>query len=204
MNAKAMYRLTYGLFVLTTRLGGKDNGCIINTVQQVTSSPNRICFAVNKGNYSHDVLLTTKKCAVSVLSERATFALFQRFGFQSGRTADKFDGFAAVRRAQNGRLYITEGTNAYFAIQITDTMDLGTHTLFVGEVEDMDVLSEDPSVTYAYYQSQIKPKPGAAPKGKTIWRCKVCGYEYEGETLPADYICPICKHPASDFEKVQG
>lgn len=206
MNTNVMYQLTYGLFVLTARMGGVDNGCIVNTVQQVTSSPNRITVAVNKANYTHDMILSTGKFTVSILSEKAQFALFQRFGFQSGRTVDKFDGFSAVRRAGNGRLYLTEGTNAYLAATVEQTIDLGTHTLFIAAVEEGESLDKTPSVTYTYYQENIKPKPQPKPQKsqKTVWRCKICGYEYEGEELPEDFICPLCKHPASDFEKVEG
>ena len=199
-----MYNLSYGLFVLTAR-GDKDNGCIINTVTQVTSDPNQITIAVNKANLTRDLVAETKKFTVSILSEAADFSLFQRFGFQSGRSADKFAGFAAVKRVASDALAVTEGTNGYISAYVTQAIDLGTHTLFLASVTDMDVWSDTPSATYAYYQSHIKPKPAPRPAtGRTIWRCKVCGYEYEGETLPEGFICPICKHPASDFEKIQG
>ena len=130
--------------------------------------------------------------------------MFDPFGFQSGREVDKFAGFAACKRSENGLYYVTEGTNAYISATVEQAIDLGTHTLFIASVDDMDVLAPDASASYAYYQANIKPKPAqkAAPAGKTAWRCTVCGYIYEGETLPPDYICPLCKHPASDFEKV--
>ncbi|MDD7739180.1 MAG: flavin reductase [Fusicatenibacter sp.] len=205
MNKKAMYQLTYGLFVLTSRLGEKDNGCIINTAGQVTSTPNRISITVNKENLTHDLVMESGKFNLSVLSEKADFDIFRHFGFQSGKTADKFAGYSACRRSENGIYYVLDGTNAYLSGKVEQTLDLGTHTMFIASVEDMDVLSKDPSATYAFYQSNIKPKPAAeAPAGKTTWRCTVCGYIYEGEELPADYICPICKHPASDFEKATG
>ncbi|MDY3919135.1 MAG: flavin reductase [Candidatus Limivivens sp.] len=205
MNKKAMYNLTYGLFVLTARSGEKDNGCIINTAGQVTSTPNRISIAVNKDNYTHDLVKESGRFNLSILSEQADFEIFRHFGFQSGRTTDKFAGYPACRRSENGLYYITEGTNAYISAAVEQTIDLGSHTLFLASVEDMDVLSQAPSASYAYYQSSIKPRPEApASKGKTIWRCTVCGYVYEGEELPADFICPLCKHPASDFEKVTG
>ena len=203
MNKKAMYQLTYGLFVLTARLGEKDNGCIINTAGQVTSTPNRISIAVNKDNFTHDMIMKSGRFNISILSEKAKFETFQHFGFQSGRTTDKFDGYQACKRSDNGIYYITEGTNAYISASVEQTSDLGSHTMFISSVEDMDVLSSDPSATYAYYQDFIKPKPEKkASGGKTAWRCTVCGYVYEGEELPSDFICPICKHPASDFEKV--
>ena len=203
MNPKAMFSLTYGLFVLTTRSGERDTGCIINTAGQVTSTPNRISIAVNKANYTHDLILESGRFNISILSERASFQTFQHFGFQSGRTVDKFSGYEACKRSANGLYYITDGTNAYLSAVVEQTIDLDTHTLFIAAVEDMEVLSEDPSATYTYYQSSIKPRPAQQPtQGKTAWRCTVCGYVYEGEELPPDFTCPLCKHPASDFEKV--
>lgn len=204
MDAKAMYKLTYGLFVVTASCDGKQNGCIVNTAQQVTSQPNRISVAINKANYTHDMIMETRKFNVSILSQTANFDLFKRFGFQSGRDVDKFAGFTGYKKALNDINYITEGTNAYISAWVEQTVDLGTHTLFIAAVTNMETLNDVPSVTYDYYQRNIKPQPAAAPKkedGKTVWVCKICGYEYEGEELPADFICPICKHPASDFEK---
>lgn len=198
-----MYNLTYGLFVLTSRLGEKDSGCIINTAGQVTSSPNRISITVNKDNFTHDLVKESGKFNISVLSERASFETFRHFGFQSGRTTDKFDGYDACRRSENGLYYITDGTNAYISATVEQSIDLGSHTMFIASVDDMEVLASEPSASYAYYQSSIKPRPEKkASEGKTVWRCTVCGYVYEGEELPADFICPLCKHPASDFEKV--
>lgn len=205
MNNKAMYKLSYGLFVLTAKVGDKENGCITNTAIQVASEPNQISFAVNKANYTHDMIMETKKCNISVISEEADFELFKHFGFQSGRDVDKFAGFTDCKHSPNEIPYITKGTNAYFSIYVQQTVDLGSHTLFIGVPVAMEVLSSAPSATYAYYQDNIKPKPEAVrqtPDGQTVWRCKICGYEYVGEELPDDFICPVCKHPASDFEKV--
>lgn len=205
MDSKTMYKLSYGLFVLTAHENGKDNGCIINTAIQVTSNPNRISIAVNKANLTHDMIMNTKKFTVSVISEAADFELFKRFGFQSGRDVDKFAGFTACKRGYNGVNYVTEGTNGFISAWVEQTIDLGTHTLFIAAVTDMEVLSGVPSATYAYYQNNIKPKPqavGTTASGQTVWRCTVCGYEYVGEELPEDFVCPLCKHPASDFEKV--
>lgn len=200
-----MYHLTYGLFVLTARLGEKDNGCIINTAGQVTSTPNRISITVNKDNLTHDLVKESGKFNISILSERASFDLFKHFGFQSGREVDKFDGYTACKRSENGLYYITEGTNAYISATVEQTIDLGSHTMFIASVDDMEVLASDPSASYAYYQSSIKPKPEKKDAGgKTVWRCTVCGYVYEGDVLPDDFVCPLCKHPASDFEKVVG
>ena len=207
MDKKAMYKLTYGLFVLTANLDGKDNGCIINTAIQVTSDPNRISIAVNKSNYTHDLIMETRKFTVSMISQAADFELFKRFGFQTGREVNKFAGFNGCRRGYNDCAIITEGTNAYISGWVEQTIDLGTHTLFIAQVTDMAVLADTPSASYEYYQSNIKPKPqpvGKTEDGRTIWRCRICGYEYVGEELPEDFICPICKHPASDFEKVSG
>ena len=207
MNTKAMFKLSYGLFVVTARRGDKDNGCITNTAMQVTSEPNRISVTINKANYTHDMVKESGKFTVSIISEEASFELFKRFGFQSGRDVDKFSGFSSCKRAENDTMIITEGTNAYISATVINTVDLGTHTMFIADVTDMDILSDTPSATYTYYQSNIKPKPedtGKRVDGKTVWRCRICGYEYIGEELPEDFICPVCKHPASDFEKVQG
>ena len=203
MNQKTMYNLTYGLFVLTSGFDGKDSGCIINTAGQVTAESNRISIAVNKGNFTHDLVKKSGKFNISILSQEARFETFQHFGFQSGRNVDKFAGYTDCKRSGNGLYYVTAGANGYISAKVEQEVDLGSHTLFLAAVEDMEVLSDTPSTTYSYYQSHIKPKP-EAPKtsGKTVWRCTVCGYIYEGEELPSDFICPLCKHPASDFEKV--
>ena len=206
MDPKAMFKLSYGLFVLTTKFFNKDNGCIINTAIQAASEPNQISICVNKANLTYDMIMQSKEFTVSIISQEATFDLFKRFGFQSGKDVDKFEGFAdKVKRGANGIYYVTEGTNAYISVKVEKTEDLGSHTMFVGTVTDMEVLSPAPSATYAYYFENIKPKPevvGKTPDGQTVWRCRICGYEYVGEELPDDFICPICKHPKEDFEKV--
>lgn len=205
MNKKAMYKLSYGLFVLTAKEENKDNGCIINTAIQAASEPNQLSICINKANYTHNMIQRTGKFTVSVLSQEATFDLFQHFGFQSGRDVNKFESFETCARGNNGIFYITEGANAYISVEVTKTEDLGSHTMFIGKIMDMEVLSDIPSVTYEYYQEHIKPKPqavGETQEGQTIWRCRICGYEYVGEELPEDFVCPLCKHPASDFEKV--
>lgn len=204
MSGNPMFNISYGLYVLTGNDEQKDNGCIINTVTQVTSEPNQITIAVNKGNFTHDMIRDTKDFTVSVISEAADFELFKHFGFCSGRDVDKFKDFDAARRTANGTLAVTKGTNAYISGRVTQTWDVGSHTIFLADVVDSMILSAEKSATYGYYQEQIKPRPQAAAKGKTIWRCTVCGYEYEGEELPEGYICPICKHGAADFEKVTG
>lgn len=205
MDKKAMYKLTYGLFVLTAKAEGKDNGCIINTAIQAASEPNQMSIAVNKANFTHDMIRQTGAFTVSIISQDANFELFKRFGFQSGKDVDKFEGFTGYGIGANGIRYITEGTNAYISVKVEKTEDLGSHTMFIGTITDMEVLSQTSSVTYEYYQNNIKPKPQAAGKtkdGETVWRCRICGYEYKGAELPEDFICPLCKHPASDFEKV--
>lgn len=205
MDKKAMYKLSYGLFVLTAKVGDKDNGCITNTAIQAASEPNQISVCINKANYTHDMVKEAGIFTVSIISEEASFDLFKRFGFQSGRDVEKFDGFSGMARGENGVYYITEGTNAYISCQVTNMIDLGSHTMFIATVSDMEVLSDAPSATYAYYMENIKPKPEAVAKtadGQTVWRCRICGYEYVGEELPEDFICPVCKHPAADFEKV--
>lgn len=205
MDKKAMYKLSYGLFILTAREGEKDNGCVINTAIQAASTPNQISVCVNKANFTHDMIMRTGAFTVSVISQKAGFDLFKHFGFQSGKDVNKFADFKDCKRGENGIFYITQGTNAFISIKVEKTEDLGSHTMFVGEITDMEVLSDDTSATYEYYMNNIKPKPEAVGKtadGKTIWRCKICGYEYVGEELPDDFICPICKHTAADFEKV--
>ncbi len=205
MSKNPMYDLTYGLFVITASRDGKDNGCITNTVGQVTASPNRVSVAVNKSNYTCGMISDAGCFTVSTIAENATFDLFKRFGFCSGRDTDKFAGYAPVRRAANGALIVTEGTNSYISASVKSCVDLGTHMLFIAEVTEMGSLSDTPSATYGYYQKYIKPAPekvGTTEDGQTVWRCRICGYEYVGEELPEDFVCPVCKHPASDFEKV--
>ena len=203
VDNQAMFALSYGLFVLSAREGERDNACIINTAAQVTDTPKRISITVNKQNLTHDMILKTGVFNLSVLSQDAAFAQFQQYGFRSGRdTADKFDGAEAVRTA-NGLRYEPAGTNAVLSGKVIQTLDCGTHTLFLAEVTEARVLSDVPSATYAYYFEHIKPKPQPAAEKKTGFVCKICGYVYEGETLPADYICPLCKHGAEDFEPLK-
>lgn len=202
MNTKAIQNISYGLYVLSAKQGEKDNACIINTLSQLTSSPLRVSITVNKQNYTHDMILATGEFSVSMLTTGVPFDYFKRFGFQSGRDVDKFDGFEACARGENGILHITENVNAYVSGKVVSTLDLGSHTLFVADVTEAEVLGEAPSLTYAYYHSNVKPKP-AKTSAKVGWRCKICGYIYEGETLPADFVCPLCKHGPEDFEKIE-
>ena len=200
-----LFNIQYGLFVITTCDGGRDNGCISNTIAQVAMQPDRVSVALNKGNLTTELIQHSRRFTASILSETADFDLFKHFGFQSGREVDKFTDFKDCRRVSNGTLAITRGTNAFLSVEVEQVVDLGSHVLFIGPVTEMEVLSNVPSATYCYYQEHIKPKPqpvGQTAEGKTIWRCAICGYEYVGDELPEDFVCPICKHPASDFEKV--
>ena len=199
VNPNTMFKLSYGLFVLSAKDGDKDNGCIINTVTQVTDIPKVITVAVNKDNYTCDMIMKTGKFNVSVLSESVPFEIFKKFGFQSGRDVNKFDNFDKVKRSSNGIYYLTDNVNAFISAEVTSAEDYGTHMLFSARVTEADVLSEEKSVTYQYYFEHIKPKPATAEKRKGFV-CKICGYIYEGNTLPEDYICPLCKHGAEDFE----
>lgn len=205
MNNNALHKLSYGLFVLTAQdESGRNTGCIINTAIQAASDPNTVIICVNKANYTHDVIMKTNKFNVCMLSEQADFDLFRHFGFQSGRDVDKFAEFKDYKLGGNGLPIITRGTNAYISGWVTQTVDLGSHTLFVALIADMDVLNDAPSCTYTYYFENIKPQPASAEEGKVTWVCKICGYVYEGDPIPEDFICPLCKHPASDFERVVG
>lgn len=208
MDDKIWTKLTYGLFVLSVKCYVKDNACIVNTAVQVASNPNRIAISVNKQNHTDEMLHYTDDFTLSVISEDASFSLFQRFGFASGRDSEKFDGFEEkCVRVENGTYAVKEGTNGYISAHIDERIDLGSHTLYIATVTAGETFSAVPSASYAYYHANIKPKPQAIEKKdgndrKTVWRCKVCGYEYEGEELPDDYVCPICKHGKEDFERI--
>ncbi len=203
MDTKALFKIGYGLYILTAHENGKDNGCIINTVMQVTSDPCMIAIAVNKNNYTNEMISRTRKFNISTLAEGVNFDMFKHFGFQSGREVNKFETFSDVKRSPNGILYVTQNTNSYMSAYVQQEIDLKTHTMFIGQLVAAECLSEAPTVTYDFYHKNIKPKPenqsNSSQKG---WRCKICGYVYEGEELPPDFICPLCKHGAQDFEKI--
>ncbi|NLN56124.1 MAG: flavin reductase [Clostridiales bacterium] len=201
MDITAMFKIGYGLYVLTAKEGERHNGCIINTTVQVTDNPNRISICVSKSNFTHGMIWHTGEFNISVLTTSAPYQLFKDFGFRSGKDEDKFAGRTDTAYSQNGLIYLTEHTNAYLSCKVVSALDLGTHTLFIADVTDGKNLSGEESVTYSYYHSNIKPKPDKT-QAKKGWRCKVCGYIYEGEELPPDYICPICKHGADAFEKL--
>ena len=200
MDNTAFFKLSYGLFVVTAHEGDKDNGCITNTVVQQTITPNRISVTINKNNYTHDMIKRTGVFNVSVLSEKAKFETFKHWGFQSGKDVDKTVGITYFR-LENGVIYIVDGVNAVMCAKVEQEVDLGTHTMFIAEVPDAFSTEEDSSATYAFYHKNIKPAPQQAKKKG--WICTVCGYIYEGEVLPEDFICPTCKHPASDFKRIE-
>ena len=200
VDKNSLFKLSYGLYILTAQDGEKDNGCIINTVSQLTDTPSRFMIAVNKQNYTHDMIMKTGKFNISVLTEEVPFKVFQHFGFQSGRDVDKFADAPECVRSANGVYYVPKYANAFVSGNVIETYDYGTHTLFIADVTQAQILSEVPSVTYSYYFEHIKPKPAPADENKKGFVCKICGYVYEGDELPADFICPLCKHGADDFE----
>lgn len=204
MDNKAMFKIGYGLYVLTACENGRDNGCIINTVMQVTDTPRAIAVTVNKLNYTGGMIERTGMFNLSVLTTDAPFSVFENFGFKSGATTGKFTSFKYVKRSDSGALYLTNWSNAYLSAKVTQSVDLGTHLLYIAEVTDAAVLSGSPSVTYDYYHQNIKPNPPVADKSAKTgqWRCNICGYIYEGDELPSDFVCPLCKHGAADFTKI--
>ena len=196
----ALFKIGYGLYVITTKNGEKENGCIVNTVVQLTDTPLRVAVTVNKSNYTHELISETGKMNVNCLSTDAPFGIFEWFGFVSGRDKDKMDGMS-VSRSENGIAYLNFFVNAFISLEVESTVEFETHTMFICKVTESQVLNNKESMTYAYYHANVKPKP--QPKEKKGYVCKICGYVYEGEELPDDFICPLCKHPASDFEKLQ-
>lgn len=194
----AMFKFSYGLFVLTAKEDEKDNGCIINTAIQVTQDPKQVSICVNKANYTCEMIERTGEFNLSFLNQDVKFDAFTHFGFQSGRDVNKFEAYENAERSENGLYYLTEGTNAMISVKVNKVIDLGTHLMFIGDVTEEKVLNDVPSVTYQYYFDHIKPAPEASKKKG--WVCKICGYIYEGEVLPPDFICPICKHGVEDFE----
>ena len=195
----ALFRIGYGLYVVTSNDGKKDNGLIVNTVIQLTDTPNRVAVNINKANYSHHVIKQTGMLNVNCLSTEAPFSVFEQFGFQTGRSVDKFAG-QTVHRSDNGLVFLDKYINAFMSLKVEDYVDLGTHGMFICSVTEARVMSDQETMTYTYYQNNVKPKPET--EGKKGFVCKVCGYIYEGDELPADYICPLCKHGAADFEPI--
>ncbi|MDO5310468.1 MAG: flavin reductase [Clostridia bacterium] len=195
----ALFNIGYGLYVVTSNDGTKDNGLIVNTVTQVTNTPNRIAVVINKENYSHHVIRQTGIMNINCLSQDAPFSVFENFGFQSGRNADKFKDFAPLR-SDNGLAFLPRYINSFLSLKVEDYVDLDTHGMFICSITEARVISDAETMTYTYYQNEVKPKPQT--EGKKGFVCKICGYVYEGDELPEDFICPLCKHGAADFEPI--
>ena len=196
----ALFKIGYGLYVVTSNDGKRDNGLIVNTVTQVTSTPNRVAVCINKDNYSHHIIKQTGKMNVNCLSVEAPFSVFESFGFRSGRNVDKFEG-TEVLRSDNGLVFLPRYINSFMSLKVEQYIDMDTHGMFVCSVTEARVISDKETMTYTYYQNNVKPKPKT--EGKKGWVCKVCGYVYEGEELPEDFVCPLCKHGAADFEPIK-
>ncbi len=202
IDMSALNKISYGLFLLTSKLGDKHNGCIINTAMQLTADPVTFSVAVNKHNYTHDMILKSGLLNISVLSQSAPFELFKHFGFQSGKDTDKFEAFSDASKSSNGLYYLTKYCSAVISAKVVHTIDCNTHTLFIVSLTDAFMVSDEEPATYDYYHKHIKQTLKPSEQKKTGYVCKICGYIYEGEPLPEDFICPLCKHPASDFEKL--
>lgn len=200
IDNNAMFKLSYGLYVLTAKCEGKDNGCVVNTVIQITDTPKRILVAVNKANHTCKMIKEINEFTVSCLTQKTSFDMIKRFGFASGKTTNKFENFSGWERGTNSIAHITENTNAFMNAKVIKTEDVGTHIVFFAEVTEAKVLSDEKSLTYDYYFENVKPKVKVEKKKGYV--CKICGYVYEGENLPADFICPICKHGVEDFEPI--
>lgn len=199
LDPTALFKIGYGLYVVTSHDGSKDNGMICNTVTQVSDSPNRIAVNINKANYTCEIIQKTGKLNVCVLNEDAPFSIFKHFGFQSGRKVDKFEDFEHAGTSTNGLKYLDKYANAYISGKVIDTVDLGSHMMFICSIPECVKLNDVQTMTYNFYQANVKPKPAAEKKG---WVCNICGYIYEGENLPEDFVCPLCKHGPDDFSKL--
>ncbi len=197
VDPSALFNIGYGLYVVTSRDGNRDNGLIVNTVTQITDSPKRVAVTINKLNYSCSTIEKTGLLNISVLTQETPFKVFQQFGFQSGKDVEKFSDFRHVQRSANGLLFLDKYANSYISCKVIKSLDLQTHTMFICDVIQCVTLSDVPTMTYTYYQENVKPRPEADKKG---YVCRICGWVYEGETLPEDIVCPLCKHGAADFE----
>ncbi|MBQ2972298.1 MAG: flavin reductase [Ruminococcus sp.] len=200
INKTAMFKIGYGLYIVTAKEGDKDNGCIVNTVTQLTDNKLRVAVTINKQNLTHDMVKNTGIMNVNCLHEETPFVIFEYFGFQSGKNVEKFVS-PHLNRSDNGLVIQPDYSNAFFSLKVEKEVDLDTHTMFICEVTEAKVLSDKPSMTYAYYHANVKPKPQEKQKSKG-WVCTICGYVYEGEELPEDFICPLCKHGVDVFEKL--
>lgn len=203
MDNKALFSLSYGVFVLATRANGKMNGCVTNTCIQVASNPNKIAIAVINQNLTCEMIKESKVFTISILEEKTTFDTIKYYGMQSGRDIDKFFG-DNIKINGIDVPYLSWSTCSVLAAHVTESYDLGSHTLFIAELDDAFKLNDNPPLTYDYYHKNIKPKPEPIPGDKKIigWKCRICGFVYEGETLPEEYICPLCGHDVSDFEPI--
>ncbi len=197
-NGNALHAVSYGLYIVTTRENGKDSGLVVNTVAQVGSNPTVLAVGINRANHSCGVIARTKKLNVNVLTENAPFEIFKRFGFQSGKNADKMQGLL-YGRSENNLPVLKEYANAYLSLTVRDSVTLPSHTVFFCTVEESEVINSDKSMTYSFYHANVKPKKQPTNQG---WVCKICGYVHPADELPSDFICPICKHPPNDFEKI--
>ena len=198
-DLKALFKIGYGLYVVTCFDGEKHNGLIVNTVVQLTSSPAKVAVTINKENYSHDVIKNTSKLNVNCLTTETPFSIFENFGFQSGKTADKFR-YVSFSKSENGLAVLSSHINAVLSLKVEQYLDVGSHGLFICSVEDAKVISDAESMTYAFYHKNVKPKPVKPEKKGYV--CKICGYFYEAGELPDNFVCPICKHGAEDFEPI--
>lgn len=196
----ALFKIGYGLYVVTSNDGNRHNGLIVNTVTQVTNTPNRVAVTINKANYSHDVIKQAGIMNVCCLSVEAPFSVFQNFGFKSGKDADKFDGIS-FWTSENGLAVPSQYINAFISLKVEQYVDFDTHGMFVCTITEAKNIVDKETMTYTYYQDNVKPKP--QPQKKKGYVCKICGYVYEGETLPEDFVCPLCKHGAADFEEIK-
>ena len=199
INPTALFKIGYGLYIVSAKEGDKDNACIVNTVSQLTDKKLLVSVTINKANLTHDMVKNTGMMNVMCLSDEAPFEVFEYFGFHSGRDTEKFVT-PNLQRSENGLVVIENYSNAYFSLKVEQEVDLDSHTLFICEVTEAKIVSDKPSMTYAYYHSHVKPQPQKKSKG---YVCTVCGYVYEGDELPDDFICPLCKHGVDVFEKIQ-
>ena len=199
-DLSALFKIGYGLYVVTSNDGKKDNGLIVNTITQVTNTPNRIAVTINKENYSHHIIKQTGIMNVNCLSIEAPFSVFEKFGFKSGRNYDKFENYE-FNRSDNGLVFLSRYINSFMSLKVEQYIDLDTHGMFICSITEARVINDLETMTYTYYQENVKPKP--VVEGKKGYVCKICGYVYEGDPLPEDYICPLCKHGASDFEPIK-
>ena len=200
-DTTALFKASYGLYLLSAKNDEQDNACIINTFLQVTSNEPCICIiSVNKQNFTNEIISKTRKFNLSTLTVETPFEILKRFGYQSGRNVSKFEDFTGFTRSENGLIYLNDFANAFLSFDVLETIDFGSHTMFKAMLTECETLNNKESMTYDYYQRNVKPKPKSAEKKG--YRCNICGYVYEGETLPPDFICPLCKHGASDFVKI--